>query len=79
VTPSLQAFSYYRVDLGTLPRKNQKLLGVPSDGVIEDLFDVGWRVDVGLMGGEGAVLAVALAGPGEGEGVVPDGWRFRRF
>jgi hypothetical protein len=32
------------VDLGPLAGENQQLLGVPTDGVVEDLLDVSGRV-----------------------------------
>ena len=71
VAPGRQPFGDHRVDLGLLAGQDQQLLGVAFQRLVEDPFDLLGGVDVGLVGGEGAVLAVALAGPREREREVP--------
>ena len=58
------------IDLGPLAGEDEQLLGVAPQRLVEPLFDLLRRVDVRLVGREGAVLAVALAGAREGERVV---------
>ena len=71
VPPGPEPFGDHRVDLGPLAGQHQELLGVAFQRLVEDPFDVLGGVQVGLVRGEGAVLAVALAGPREREGEVP--------
>ena len=70
VSPLAQALRDLRVDLRALAGEDQQLLGVAPHRLVEAALDLVRRVDVGLVRGEGAVLAVALAGPREGERVV---------
>jgi hypothetical protein len=49
------------VDLGRLAGEDQQLLRVAPHGLLEPFLDLVRRVEVGAMGGEGAVLAVAAA------------------
>src|SRR5215210_4753409 len=70
VTPAAQALGYLGIDLGPLAREDEQLLGVAADRLIEAALDLSRVVDVRPMRREGAVLAVALAGAGQGERVV---------
>ena len=70
VAPALELRLDDRVDLGQLAGQHEQLLGVAAHRLLEVLVDLLRRVDVRLMGREGAVLAVALAGPRERERVV---------
>ena len=68
--PSLEPFGYHRIDLRPLPGQNQELLRIALYRFVEDPLDVSRRVQMRLVGSEGAVLAVALAGAREREGEV---------
>ncbi len=70
VAPLGQARGDLGVDLGPLAGEDQQLLGVALQRLVEAAFDLIGRVDVRPMSRERAVLAVALAGAGEGERVV---------
>ena len=59
--PELQALGDHRVHLRSLPGQNQELLGIPFQRLIKLPFNLLRRVDMRLVRGEGAVLAVALA------------------
>ena len=71
VAPLGQLGGHLGVDLGPLAGEDQELLGVASLGLVQLAFNRLGRVDMRLPGREGAVLAVALAGAGQREGVVP--------
>ena len=58
-----QARGHLRVDLGALAGQHQQLLDLASGRAVEDLEDILGRVQMRLVGGERAVLAVAAAGP----------------
>ena len=60
----------HRVDLRHLAGEDEQLLGVSPDRLLEALVDLVRRVEVRLVGGEGAVLAVAATRPRERERVV---------
>ena len=62
VAPLGQAGGDLGVDLGPLPGEDEELLGVAFQRLVEAPLDLSRRVDVRPVGGEGAVLAVALAG-----------------
>src|SRR5262249_16946382 len=70
VPPGREPFGDDGVDLRPLTGEDEELLGVAFDRFVEDPFDVDRRVDVRLVRGEGAVLAVALAGPRQRKGEV---------
>ncbi len=59
-----------RVDLGPLAGEHEQLLGVSPHRLVEPALDLVGRVEVRPMGREGAVLAVAAAGPRQRERVV---------
>src|SRR5205807_3518828 len=62
--------SDFLVYLGPLAGEDEQLLAVVPQRLVEPLLDLIGRVDVGPVGGEGAVLAVALAGARERQRVV---------
>src|SRR4051794_22759670 len=71
MTPLRQLGRHYGVDLRALAGEHQQLLGIAPQRLVEQAFDLFRIANVRLVRGEGAVLAVALAGPREGERVVP--------
>ena len=70
VAPPGEHLGDARVDLRALPGQNEELLGVPAHRLLYLAVDLVGFVKVGLVGLEGAVLAVALARPRERERVV---------
>ncbi len=67
VPPGPQPLGHDRVDLRPLARQHEQLLDVASGGLVEAVDHLLGRVDVRLVGGERAVLAIAAAGPRERE------------
>jgi hypothetical protein len=57
-----QARGHGDVVFGLLAGEDEQLLDVAARGAVEDLLDLVWRMQVRLVGREGAVLAVAPAG-----------------
>ncbi len=51
------------IDLGVLAGEHQQLLDLPARGAVQDLDDLLGRIQVRLVRGERAVLAVAPARP----------------
>ena len=70
VAPRPQPLGDLRVDLGPLAGEHQQLLALRRERLVEAPLDLLGRMDVGVVGGERAVLAVALAGARERERVV---------
>ena len=70
VPPGAQALGDDRVDLRPLAGEDEQLLAVPARRLLEAPLHLLRRMDVGLMGGEGAVLAEAPAGARKRERVV---------
>ncbi len=62
-----QAARHLGIDLRRLAGEHQQLLGAPPRGVVEQALDLIRCVEVRLVGGEGAVLAVAAARPRQRE------------
>ncbi len=67
VAELVQPLADARVVIGRLAGQDQQLLDVAPRGAVEQRLHLGGRVQVGLMGGERAVLAVRAARPGERE------------
>ena len=66
-----QPLGHHRIDLGLLPGQHEQFLGAAPGRVVEDLLHLLWRVEVRLVGGKGAVLAVAPAGARQRKREVP--------
>ena len=71
VAPGAELLRHERIDLGPLAREHQQLLGAALQRLVEQALDLPGIVDVRLPRREGAVLAVAPAGPRQGQRVVP--------
>ena len=67
VAPGLQALADLGVDLGVLAGQHQQLLDRAAGRPVEQREHLVGLVQVRLVGGEGAVLAIAPAGPRERE------------
>ncbi len=62
-----QPLADLRVDLGQLAGQHEQLLDLPAGRPVEDLQHLLGLVQVGGVGGERAVLAVAAARPRQGQ------------
>ena len=71
VAVALQPPRHLGVDLRLLAGQHQQLLGVSPHRVVEQALDLVRVVEVGPVGGERAVLAVAPAGARQRQRVVP--------
>ncbi len=85
VAVGVQACADLGVDLRALAGEHEQLLDLALGGAVEDLEHLIGRVEVRLVRGEGAVLAVAPAGPRQRERQVaregdaaPHGWSLGR-
>ncbi len=67
----VKPFRHLRVVLGPLAREHQQLLHVALGRVVEDAQDLLRGVQMRLVGGKRAVLAVAATGPRQRQRVVP--------
>ena len=62
VAPRLKPRGHLGVDLRALPGEHEELLGVAAHRLVEPALHIVGRVQVRLVGREGAVLAVAATG-----------------